>query len=683
MKIMNIASGKAYQLDPDTRLTVERTNPFFNDYGEQTLPVSLPDSPYNRMLLDHPDRISRKDKIRLVDASIQDGEYFSVCRQAVLGVSPDESIDTSFYMNDGSFYSRLSDTYITDVFKDETVQGIHTVDQAIDWLSQLWLSGGDDKFACFEAVVKDDERFWTLNRLDHSGEAGAKLFYNAVDRVEVTDSSKDENKRPGGRVTHPEGNLYIPKGFYMTPFIKANYLLKRLFEHFGYTLKPNFFTETEQFTHMVLLNNVADTIVTGSIKVSQLVPKVTCKKILDLFRKKFCCEFVTNEVAKTATVVLMNELVDSYDKVDLSKYLVGKLKISYPDSYKQLLLKPGSTVGSENESSLDSLSLIHSQFPTAQYSKELGTFIREGYKFGRVTQKVKETVVDCSQPYFEGGERQTMDIEVPEAIPVPKGNDTLFIGDGQYMNSSLRFGNFTDNQVIDKEESKSSDDSMDLMLAFVFRYKSYTAGTVTNYASSGRGRRVSEPRTYERKGDYSLVYNGDDGIFERFYRKYDTLLRNSLHTVDANLLLSQHQKQTIRSIDKINIGGSDFLINSLKFSLGTKSEATESKLLTLQLYEPVEVAKKLDEIIPPLVSTGYKWEPRDSREQITKEEYDKSIYKDVGSPMIFPPQATAGDVGKPSFVRKIAIFIEAAHAPRPIHGDSWWLITCWLEAVAE
>ena len=78
MKITHIPSGKPYQLAPDTQLTVERTNPFFNDYGEQTIPVSLPDSEYNRSLLDYPGSIQRKEKVAMIDASIQDGEYLSL-----------------------------------------------------------------------------------------------------------------------------------------------------------------------------------------------------------------------------------------------------------------------------------------------------------------------------------------------------------------------------------------------------------------------------------------------------------------------------------------------------------------------------------------------------------------------------------------------------------------------------
>ena len=67
MKIINTESGKAYQLFPDTELSVERTNPFLNDYGEQTLPVSLPDSEYNRSMMNHPNKVNRKNKIAFYD----------------------------------------------------------------------------------------------------------------------------------------------------------------------------------------------------------------------------------------------------------------------------------------------------------------------------------------------------------------------------------------------------------------------------------------------------------------------------------------------------------------------------------------------------------------------------------------------------------------------------------------
>lgn len=44
MKITNIKSGKQYQLQPDQTIEMERTNLFFNEYAEVSMPIDLPNS---------------------------------------------------------------------------------------------------------------------------------------------------------------------------------------------------------------------------------------------------------------------------------------------------------------------------------------------------------------------------------------------------------------------------------------------------------------------------------------------------------------------------------------------------------------------------------------------------------------------------------------------------------------
>ena len=78
-----------------------------------------------------------------------------------------------------------------------------------------------------------------------------------------------------------------------------------------------------------------------------------------------------------------------------------------------------------------------------------------------------------------------------------------------------------------------------------------------------------------------------DGIFEKFYRQYDLLLRNSLQELKVKLLLTQSQKQNLSSYAKIVIRGVSFFFNKLKFTLGGKSEPTESELRTIALTTPI------------------------------------------------------------------------------------------------
>ena len=51
MRITNLEKGEDYNLKPDTQIQIERTNPFFNDYGEQSTPLELPASDHNRRCL--------------------------------------------------------------------------------------------------------------------------------------------------------------------------------------------------------------------------------------------------------------------------------------------------------------------------------------------------------------------------------------------------------------------------------------------------------------------------------------------------------------------------------------------------------------------------------------------------------------------------------------------------------
>lgn len=41
MKLKN-KDGELFDLSPDTLIEIERTNPFFIEWGEQSLPISLP-----------------------------------------------------------------------------------------------------------------------------------------------------------------------------------------------------------------------------------------------------------------------------------------------------------------------------------------------------------------------------------------------------------------------------------------------------------------------------------------------------------------------------------------------------------------------------------------------------------------------------------------------------------------
>lgn len=691
MKIVNVKSGKPYQLNPETQIEVERTNPFFNEWGEQTVPIDLPDSDYNRELLHFPDLTQHVRKPdQNIETYIQDGEYFMPCRQAVLGSQRKGSISTSFYMNEGSFYSKIDKTSVQDVFAGEMVEGVSTVKQAIDYCLNLYKTGGNDKLCVFPVALQDDSgssdegSYKFLNRMEVTGKYAS--FYNSVERIELVSGSK----------------ILLSPGYYISPFVKANYVLKRIFSYFGYTLLDNFFTETEAFQNMVFLNRVMDTLVNGVIKLEQLLPSCTCADILNLFRKKFFCEFVPDEVAHTVSIVLFHDVISNPSEIDLSGSVVGNPSLEYPENYSQLIISSKDSVSPY--ATFDSIGELISKYPAVFYDNLTGSFLRSGYKFGGLGvwtfqginydqpnwYRVDEIVSACDNRYYCGGILKTTEIEVPETIPVmlkqvyPNVYGLPYIGEYKALNSNLLVGNQTTSEEEEEESNtdgveKSEEESPILCLCYFDGLDSY--GTVSGFIYDTKLK--SEKRVY----DYSLSCYGENGIFEKFYREYDNILRNSCHTVKAELLLSQHQKMTIPAHAKVILKGEELLSNNLKYNLGGKNEPVESEFYTTRLYDPISLAPSFHDMLPS--SSGYHWAPLYTVTDVSESDYNQSFYKDAKVIDIYPPNPTEKDVGKEQYVQYTCVRLEI-HSGHIIWGQvvttttiCYRLVKLWLEAFPD
>lgn len=648
MKITHTLSGKPYHLKPGTRLEVERTNLFFNEWGEQTLPLELPDSDYNLELIGYPDKLANKKKIQpYIPVTIEDGDYFMPCRQAILGVERKSGISTSFYMNEGSFMSKLKDVSLKEIFKDEIIPGINTVKQGIAFCKSL-LTVHNDHFACFPVLADFENETRYLNRvewMDASGEylylgnresgtgrpssvpSGFSMgFYNEFERVETSNDS----------------TILLSPGYYISPFIKANYLLNRIFAYSGYTLKNNFFTRTDPFSNMVFINNTMDSLVNGTILLAHLVPDCSCSKILNIFRKKFCCEFISDEKNSTVTIQLFNDVISNKASANLSSNFIGNPNINFP-TFKQLKLKSESTI--ENGTSFQSIPEFLSKYPECWFSPIDGAYYHTGYNNWYLTEKVGAATI----PYHGKGDLETKEIIIPDcAIGVlleeekqiiniesttgrPSSSKKRFrpqmhlpyIGEANALNSTLVIGATSNDEESEANESAANTHDQNPILCFTYTCDlGFTLGTTTHSSYNGTN-----------LWNYSLHYNGSNGVFERFYRAYDTLLRNSLLPVKVSLLLTSHQKQTMQSHLKIVINGQEFLFDKFNYVIGGVNEPIASELLTTQLYEPIsEAINESTYFITP----KYKWRIRSKRTIITENEYNSIPIKADKLTYIYP-----------------------------------------------
>ena len=169
MKITNIKSGKQYQLQPDQTIEMERTNLFFNEYAEVSMPIDLPNSPWNRSLLGFPDLITRKEKLSPeIEVTVSDQDFFAAGKHTILSAKEKDFITTSLYLNEGSFYASLDKTLLSAVFENEYVDGINTIDEGINFCRSL-IAGNNSQFAIFPVLIdsqynSDSNSYTILNR---------------------------------------------------------------------------------------------------------------------------------------------------------------------------------------------------------------------------------------------------------------------------------------------------------------------------------------------------------------------------------------------------------------------------------------------------------------------------------------------------------------------------------------
>ncbi|MFA7123986.1 MAG: hypothetical protein WC212_08105, partial [Candidatus Delongbacteria bacterium] len=664
--------GKSLQLEPDTQLDIERTNPFFNEYGEQSLPVSLPDTFENRIIINNPQLAGHKIKQIQRMVSICDNEYLMQSNMAILSAQENDAISASFYMNEGSFYSKMPATQLSKIFGSETIPGITTIENALAFCKSL-LTQNDERLTIFPIAIdaeESDTKTW-INRLESMDSQG--VIQNESMPLNTLTGTPGFYNSFNRSTTVNEKSVTVPAGFYISPFIKATYLLKRIFSYFGYTIEDSMILSEEPFSKMVFLNQTMDTIVNGRICFSDIVPTCTCDDILNIYRIKFNCEFIPDEVQKTVKISFFREAAQAKAKVDLTNRLTSKIKLNFPETYKQVKLSSSSVVSDPSITLTDfesSYALLQ-KYPNTLLNRIDQNFYRIGFSNG---VKILEKLSAGSVPYQVEATNDIDDKVSPDCIPVMVDTSrfsgstdkvytrqwgfhyvpVIYVGKANNLNSKIIYNEIS----TDADTSVSTDTvKQEPMLAFSYdaNGSGFLLGTLSNYDYKG-----------SRLWDYSLCYNGPDGLFEKFYREYDNLLRNSLHGTQVKLLLSKSEMQSIPAHEKILLKGHEYFINILKFQIGGNQEPIESELLTTQLFEPLDNAILENERFP---YPAFYWKSILEQRTLTEAEYNASEYKGKTYETIYPAHPTQAGI-------TYGIYRNAISFMSTYVLNTWTIISC-------
>ena len=321
--------------------------------------------------------------------------------------------------------------------------------------------------------------------------------------------------------------------------------------------------------------------------------------------------------------------------------------------------------------------------PGAYFNPVDGAFYKQGWSGD---YEVITKIGEASQAYNTGGELETKELKIPELIPefrkltykatVDDEDVECDLGNHLYIGSYIARNSKMVVAGEDKETASESASKQKTILAFSYLSEGRPEGTISAYDIHN----AEHPKIF----DYALYYNGPFGIFEKFYRDYDLLLRNSLHEMKVKLLLSQSQKQNLPAYAKVMIRGVALFFNKLKFTLGGKNEPVESELYTIALMQPVINAPMVNQQLKGM-DTPYKWVGHEKQAEVSSSDYENAgLDKNRTFTTIYPPIPSAEYLGKP-YGKQISYTSQKTR-----HASFWrhskWKYTrteVWLECVPK
>lgn len=348
-------AGEKLNLEVDLRLSIEETSVFEGKQGGYSLPLQLPYTDHNAQVLGMPSNIARRQRFTTsVDVIISAGVWVRHAKMEVSEAVFKEHIQCTLFLKESPFYNKIEDLQLTDVFKDKVVDLFPgatqetRMTQLIQHFQHVSVGRVEADYfvfpVCadvqeFEKTESDSfitqrktwQRFKILNQQvtpDANTEYGAIATYNNREYY-VLQGKKHEYE--------DDQIIYgLPSGYGITPFLKFTYVLRYLFSHLGYNLQSSVFDTDVSFQKMCLLNNTIDAIVNGVIDYSQLVPDVSVSEFFEFIENSFGCEFVIDEMHKTATPRFWNDVLSSSTAISLSQKYEDHPQITYkqPETVK-------------------------------------------------------------------------------------------------------------------------------------------------------------------------------------------------------------------------------------------------------------------------------------------------------------------------------------------------------------
>jgi len=157
----------------------------------------------------------------------------------------------------------------------------------------------------------------------------------------------------------------------------------------------------------------------------------------------------------------------------------------------------------------------------------------------------------------------------------------------------------------DEEDSEKEETPLSFAFAFtkaVTESTDYSFGSILPYAPDGGEITLKDGS----KHTISLLFQFEDGLFAKFWQKYDAVLRHSFNQVDTNTLLPVHQLMKMDVLTPVALRGQYMLLDGLSYSLPAgKLVPVNITLRSLRLIGPYNLDN--EQGIPVWGGASYVW----------------------------------------------------------------------------
>ena len=624
--IIKKRTGEIFDLPSDYIIESEKNNPLFTNKGSQSVSIDFPNTNNNRQLLEHANRIDKKNKLPAGIPVVVESGPVHQSGLMVINSASDKSTSANIGWDESEMYATMGTTQLKDlknlpVFTAGGTDIDTRVDAMLTHLTAVMKEQIDADYYIFPVVLKEDfENFENQNgnkypiyyyerlndfvsfKLDanglpvHSnGEMGDLLGINARIILRFIDS---------------EVVLFdVPKGYGVSPFLKVWRILELIFESYGWILANNPFKEHRQLKRLVVLNNTIDAVISGRLNYKDMMPDITVKEFLDALYNKFGLQYFIDSNTQTVSLMFWKDILASPQfPADFTKFKTAPVTINYSQNKQLKLVANREIEGTEVPYNTfeDFLKAYDYQFFDVYGDVVYGDwYLYSSIFFGATRSYAIKDIYSghkrISSDFFDWDKKADLpyeeikmtDLCVP-VKPTDKFLQLYYLAGYKHVYSDIS---------ISDEAVESSHDRAKLAFAFGWGKTNLQANLDDNqshlrfnyfYASQDNrneyGRFIHDLQG--SRYDLSLTCHRKDGLFNRFWREYDAFLRHSAYRIDAKLKLPETEIIRLKMYQLISIDNQPLLPEQISFKQNKPDSVSECKFKTVRLYEPYDLNKE-------------------------------------------------------------------------------------------